>query len=392
MNISKKKCPLCDAKDIEKIFETNFIPLSGIFRNSLIKPFKKISMNFMICNKCNFLSMLLPKKNQHYEEKNRATRNQYPLFWKKHLQKFLQEINKNDLIIEIGSNDGFLLDKIKELGYKKRLGVEPSKKHARLSSSNGHEIVNSYFDADCVSLIIKNYGFPRLIICRHTLEHVQNPIDFVKLINELTNDKTKLMIEVPDSLNIIEKNCFIELWDEHYNYFTPVSFKLLLENSGFNINEMHIYNHIYSKNILAIITKKVKKIDYINKYKADTNWRPFFQKLETIKRNVANTYAKYPKPIYMIGASHPQTNYINLLNIADYIDYMIDDDDFKISKIPATLNVKIQVISTEHFINSASHGTLILSGFGYPEWSNYIKEKAVLKKLKVVSPVFVKDS
>ena len=115
-----------------------------------------------------------------YTEKPRSTSRQLPSYHN-HLLELISDLaDEHELIVEIGANDGTFLDLLREQGYTNIYGVEPSDDLVKFSRGKGHKIVTDHFGPDIVDALIKDFGVPKLIICRHTLEHIPNPDVFVQ--------------------------------------------------------------------------------------------------------------------------------------------------------------------------------------------------------------------
>ena len=77
------------------------------------------------------------------------------------------------------------------------------------------------------------------------------------------------------------------------------------------------------------------------------------------------------KPIFAIGASHPQINFLNFSGSSDYVDFLIDDDPDKVGRF-VQFNRGVQVIDTKSFLSSEGSGTIILTAFNQKNWQESI--------------------
>jgi hypothetical protein len=155
---------------------------------------------------------------------------------------------------------------------------------------------------------------------------------------------------------------------------------LFLNNHNFKVLEIEKFSHLDTRNLLMWCEKgnNVKETVEssleisLNRVSQWRNLKFCWNKFKTkMKGKISTT----KKPIYIIGASHSQTNLINYLEIQHDISFCIDDDPNKIGKVPPTTNSDIGIISTNSFLNE-KNGTLLKTGFGYPEWSNKLTSHA----------------
>jgi len=125
-----------------------------------------------------------------------------------HLNEVSGIISKHFLdqtLIEVGCGKGYFLDHLNALGFK-ITGLDPAYEG---SSSN---VIKAYFTPD---VGLRADG----IILRHVLEHVQNPVDFLKHITDSNGVAGKIYIEVPCLDWICEHRAWFDVFYEHVNYF-----------------------------------------------------------------------------------------------------------------------------------------------------------------------------
>jgi tRNA nucleotidyltransferase (CCA-adding enzyme) len=74
-------------------------------------------------------------------------------------------------------------------------------------------------------------------VCRHTLEHVHQVGDFMRLVRAAADRRsgTVLLFELPDVLRVLREAAFWDMYYEHVSYFTPGSLARLFERSGFAV-------------------------------------------------------------------------------------------------------------------------------------------------------------
>jgi hypothetical protein len=140
-------------------------------------------------------------------------------------------------IIEVGSGDGYFLHQLCERGMNKGIGFDPSSTDSPAWPASGASI-----------RIIKDYYSERyatldadFLVCRHTLEHVPNPMDLLGPLRRSIGARTDtgVFIEVPNGTYTLE-NFFV--WDiiyEHASYFTRDSLEFCLRFSGLRVTRSY---------------------------------------------------------------------------------------------------------------------------------------------------------
>ena len=155
-----------------------------------------------------------------------------------HAKDFAHDQSKylvdSDWVLEIASNDGYLLRHFQELGVKV-LGVEPAINVAEISTKNGIPTLNAFFGSSLASDIIKKFGYPSLIVANNVLAHVPDIEDFAIGLSLLCGPATRISIENPSILNILQKNQFDTIYHEHYSYLSVTFIKFLSEKVGLQL-------------------------------------------------------------------------------------------------------------------------------------------------------------
>lgn len=145
----------------------------------------------------------------------------------------------HQLVIDVGCGKGSFLKVLADLHPQIRgLGIDPSyeeiKPPTRISSYPNLQFIQDIFKQEYV------IEQPALVICRHVLEHISQPTNFLKSIQSALNafPNTPFFLEVPDLTWILEHQAFWDFCYEHCNYFTTDSLRNILEVSGFNVQEI----------------------------------------------------------------------------------------------------------------------------------------------------------
>jgi 2-polyprenyl-3-methyl-5-hydroxy-6-metoxy-1,4-benzoquinol methylase len=141
-------------------------------------------------------------------------------------------VSKQKRILDIGSGYGFFLEGLKNKKYNVS-GIEVSKDRRKISKKNSNaELFN-------VNLINETpeIGKFDLVVMFHVLEHIADPINFLKKIRQLMNPKAQILIEVPnlDDFQINLNEAYRKwYWQRaHLQYFSPKTLKKVLKESGF---------------------------------------------------------------------------------------------------------------------------------------------------------------
>lgn len=372
-------CPACGGKDIHPMVDFGELPVTGVFLSNPTQPYPKRKLAFNYCGRCAcVIQVRSATQGADYSEVDRSTQRQFPNYADEIVAELLKLCNSTkDLLVEVGSNDGTFLQHLRDAGIENMLGIEPSKSLAEHSRRNGHRIENMPLDESASQTIHALYGPAKVVVCRHTLEHVPDPFSFVKALRGLLNSDGLLFIEVPSSAPIIDSRLHAyELWDEHLSYFSETNLVSILERAGWAIRSIETRPHCGSENILCWAELADFKKDWTATNRAEKDvegcesfairWRGFSESLRTKINDL-------PSPLYAMGASHPQTNFLHFMGIMDAVEGLFDDDPFKRGKwVPA--NKPVPVLAGESIGDYAKGRTVMLTGFGYPQWMKSVQQ------------------
>lgn len=251
----KKFCILCENKKLEV--------LSKKVRDS--KKFQVIK-----CLKCNHVQLFpIPsneeeKKFYDKELQNESIKKKFTISElrrnsaidvERRVKMIKKLAKKSHKILEIGSGDGFFLEKMFNQGYK-IVGLEISKQRRERSK----KITKAKTINNDLSLTVTKIGKFDVIVLFHVLEHIHNPKEFLKKISKLLNPKGKIVIEVPNfndfqiSINESYKNW--QFQRAHIHYFTPKILKKIFRELGYNANIIGIQRYSIENMFSWKITSK----------------------------------------------------------------------------------------------------------------------------------------
>lgn len=347
------KCRICNSKDLIKVLDFNKSPPSNSYLNQ--KTLNMIELNYPLrvnlCKNCFLLQTedFVNKKIMFNDEY--AYFSSYSKTFLEHAKSFVEFVEK-DLkkfllkkdVIEIASNDGYLLQFFKKKRYK-CLGIEPSKSVAIHAIKKGIKTRVNFFGSNLAKKI-KNK--PSLVIANNVLAHVPDLNDFIKGLSILCHQKTIISIEFPHVLNLINYNQFDTIYHEHYSYFSVKPLKDIFKKYGleiFNIQKLKVHGGSLrllikrNSNRDIEISKSVADIISLEKNNKLYNLQTYYdlqkklnsQKLKLIKF-IINIKIK-DKKIICYGAAAKGNTIINFSGITkDMIDFVVDKNLTKIGK------------------------------------------------------------
>ena len=304
-------CLLCKNKKLKKVFSLGSLFVSNFVKKNQIKKGIKSPLTLMYCNNCTLLQLshIAPQEimyKRFYWYRSGVT---------KIMQKALKDIyisslkhvklKKNDVILDIGANDGTLL---KYYGKNlKTIGCEPANNLVRKLKKNCDYVLNDFWSYKKFEDLIakKKLNKPKVITAIGMFYDLEDPNKFIRDSVLALDDNGIFIAQLMCLKSMIEKNDIGNICHEHIEFYSIESLKYLFETNGleiFKIEENDINGGSYRifcrkfmkgsitlprENVLSSVQNFVKRVKK-NKFK-------------TMK--FINKEVKKKKKIFLYGAS-----------------------------------------------------------------------------------------
>ena len=351
------KCQICSNPSLEPILFLGYLPPANRVHPIGEKPKEQLSFpaQILYCPKCHLVQLglivdpkiLFPPEYPYTSSTTKILRDNFAELYQE--CKSIIDLSRNDLVVDIGSNDGNLLDNFKN--NHKVLGVTPEE-IGKLAIEKGIPTIISFFNSDIVSRILKEHGKAKVITATNVFAHIGS-------INEITEDILRLLkddgVFISEShylASLIEKLQYDTIYHEHLRYYSLHSLKYLLEMHGLEVfHAKKIPTHGGSIRVYAARKEKYKVKDSVGKLLSEE--KPIvldkknlldFKKRVVISKLELNSLLlglkKKNKKIYGIGDPSRASTLITYVGIDDGIlDCVLElKGSHKIGKyIPGTL-------------------------------------------------------
>lgn len=141
-------------------------------------------------------------------------------------------------ILEIGCGQGDFLSLLRQR-FGERVtaatGFDPAFKSRRGAHADGVEFIADYFGLETASRLAM---LPDIVVSRHTIEHVPEPMAFLSAIRRSCKPGTMVFIETPNVEWVLDHGVFFDLYYEHCSLFTPASLRFALEKADFVVDDV----------------------------------------------------------------------------------------------------------------------------------------------------------
>ncbi len=337
-----KNCQISNSKNLNKILSLGLIP--PVNQMSTIKSSPRDQLFFptelFYCPKSHLVQLgievdkkiIFPKEYPYTSSTTKILRDNFA--------ELSSDVNKHyplsdqDLVIDIGSNDGNLLSNFKK--HCRILGVTPEN-IAKIAIKKGIPTIQDYFSKNLSLKIEKKYGKAKIITATNVFAHMDNILTLLKSIKKLMKKNGLFISESHYLYDLIQQNQYDTIYHEHLRYYSLSSLKFLFDKVGLEIiRAKRINTHGGSIRVYAAKkgiykkSKKLKSIFNIEKNLFQKKLYSFSQKVTKSKLDLYKLFSKIKqKNIKIYGISAPSrattlANYVGLNK--DIIECILEID------------------------------------------------------------------
>lgn len=346
------ECRFCKTELVNIFVDLGVSPPSNSFltKNRLLEKEIFYPLKVFVCEKCFLVQIGELKSYKEIFSEEYIYFSSYSKTWLEHCRKYSEEIinrlklNQKSFVIEIASNDGYLLQYFKNKNIP-CLGIEPAKKAAEISKEKNIQVIIDFLSKQLSNEIINKKKRADLVICNNVLAHIPNINEFVKSLKILLKEEGTITAEFPHLLNLIQQNQFDTIYHEHYSYFSLLSVNRIFREHDFIIyhvekitthgGSLRIYiKHKENKEInINDSVKKLEKEEIENNFNKLFGYSQFKEKIIKIKNNLLKLLIDLKgenKKVIGYGAAAKGNTFLNYAGIKeDLLKFVVDISPYK---------------------------------------------------------------
>jgi hypothetical protein len=233
---------MCDSGSLVKVVSltptppgNDFLTESELGRDEPVYP-----LDLYFCKECHHIQLghvvdpkILYQKNYSYVSATSA-------HFVNHLKQYAEDmverfhLKTDDLVADIGSNDGTCLRFFKEKGMNV-VGVDPAAEIAEKSTKSGINAVADFFGYELAVELRKEYGAAKYITSHNTCAHIDNLFDVVKGVEHWLDKDGIFVLEVGYFVDVYSNTWFDTIYHEHVDYHTVAPFEKLFARAGMEV-------------------------------------------------------------------------------------------------------------------------------------------------------------
>ena len=350
MNLNQT-CRFCSSPLKHSFVDLGMSPLANSYLKSdqlqKMEPFYPLQT--FVCEKC-FLVQLPEFESPEHIFSDYAYFSSYSDSWLKHAKNYTGMMierfgfDKKSHIIEIASNDGYLLQYFHEKGIPV-LGIEPAANVAEAARAKGIPSLVKFFGKKTAEELAAEGKHSDLMIGNNVLAHVPDLNDFVSGLKILLKPAGIITMEFPHVMKLMDENQFDTIYHEHFSYFSFLTVNEVFSSHGLKIFDVEeLSTHGGSLRIFACHkeggARNIEKraLDLLEREKSLgfgslAPYLSFGEKVKETKRKILNFMIdskQHGKSIASYGAPAKGNTLLNYCGIrSDFIDYTVDRSPHK---------------------------------------------------------------
>ncbi len=341
-------CRSCGSSNLEPVLNLGQMPLADrlLTEVQLRKPEPKFSLEVAFCPNCGLIQILetVPPSVLFCED--------YPYYssfsdaWLQHCRGNALELiksrnlNSNSLVVELASNDGYLLKNYVEHNIPV-LGIDPAEGPAITAERMGVPTLHAFFTTGLAQELQNKEQLADVIHANNVLAHVEDTNGFVEGIKILLKNNGVAVIEVPYVKDLIDHREFDTIYHEHLCYFSVTALDNLFRRHALFLNEIkRLSTHGGSLRLYVEKKEKVSNsvrdlLDVEAKEKVNdiSYYRQFSDRVQSVKyalKNLLTDLKAAGKKIAAYGAAAKGSTLINYVGIdRQIVDFIVDRNTYK---------------------------------------------------------------
>lgn len=241
-------CRHCAARLKLQLIDLGASPPSNAYLSAegLLAPERTYPLKVMVCERCWLAQTLDFAQADELFSAEYAYFSSYSTTWLQHAEQYVAEmverfhLDGNSHVVEVASNDGYLLQYVKGRGIR-CLGIEPTSSTARAARDKGIETLEEFFGAELGSRLAAAGRQADLMAANNVLAHVPDINGFLSGFTNLLKPDGVATFEFPHLLQLLGQNQFDTIYHEHFSYLSLTALETIFRHNGlvaFDVEEI----------------------------------------------------------------------------------------------------------------------------------------------------------
>jgi len=346
-----KPCRFCGAELTQTFADLGMSPISNAFLKAdqlnRMEPF--YPLHAYVCGTCFLVQLEEFESPQRIFGDNYAYFSSYSDSWLDHARRYTEQMigrfgfGPKSRVIEIASNDGYLLQYFKQKGVPV-LGIEPARNVAEAAIAKGIPTLTRFFGVETAKELVAQGTRADLLLGNNVLAHVPDLNDFVAGMKVILKPDGVLTMEFPHLQHLIEENQFDTIYHEHFSYFSFLAAQRVFAHHGLQLFDVEeIPTHGGSLRIYGRLAERggepgerVKELlarERRLKFEDLETYRAFSGRVQETKRQLLEfliSVKRAGKKVAGYGAPAKGNTLLNYCGIrSDFLEFTVDRSPHK---------------------------------------------------------------
>ena len=340
-------CRSCGNKELREVLSLGRMPLANALLTieQLSQPEQSFPLDLAFCPKCTLVQITetVPPEKLFLEY---AYFSSFSDAWVSHAQQLVERVIHSrslgaaSLVVEIASNDGYLLQHYREAGVPV-LGIEPAQNVANAAKARGVRTITDFFTEELASRLVGQGERADVIHANNVLAHVGDLAGFVRGCRLLLKDDGVAVIEVPYVKDLIDGCQFDTIYHEHLSYFSLTALKELFARHAMVIKDVERLASHGGSLRLFLTTKGQENHAVTDLLQEEVGWgvrdlvfyEGFGQRIEELKRSLRGLLLGLKQKgdrLAAYGAAAKGSTLLNYFKIGrELLDFVVDRSTYK---------------------------------------------------------------
>ena len=374
------QCRFCTTELHHVFIDLVSSPASNSFLTAeqLNEPETFYPLKVYTCHNCFLVQLDEYKKSGAIFNSNYVYFSSYSSSWLKHASDYADKMTErfgyteDSLVMELASNDGYLLQYFVQKGIKV-MGIEPTSNTAEVAISKGIKTVTEFFTAELADRFANHWEVKAdLLLGNNVLAHVPDIMDFVLGMKIILKEEGVVTMEFPHLMQLVDNNQFDTIYHEHFSYLSFHTVKQIFESQGleiFDVEEIPTHGgslRIYAKhaedssksisgNVAVLLQKETDKGMTTMSYYENFQQKALKVKLDLTEFLIQQKRAD--KKVAAYGAAAKGNTLLNYCGIKnDLVGFVVDANPHKQDKflpashVPVTQEAHLKATKPDYII------------------------------------------
>lgn len=367
IHTKKTSCRVCGGSDLRMFLSLGPTPLANSFLScdSEFDQESSYPLDVYFCESCSLVQLLdvidpeVLFRDYIYVTGTSDTIAKHNVGYAQAVVDML-DIGPNDMVVEVASNDGSLLERFNDHGVR-TLGVEPATNIAEIARAKGIETVNEFFNGEAALKIRESHGPAKAVIGNNVLAHVDELRDFFGGFKKLLSDDGLAIVEMPYLGELLDGLEYDTVYHEHLCYFSVNSIIRLCDEVGLSvvrIDKVPVHGgslRVYAgrKELYGAHADEVLALAAMEEEIGMTSFQRYARFAEEVRgnrtaiRSLLEKLTNEGKTIAGYGAPAKGNTLLNYCGIdTALVPYTVDKSDLKVNKFTPGMHLPVMEAPT----------------------------------------------